>query len=270
MFYAVEIDSGSVGVFDSSDVRITPAKDSTIVASNVILTAIKDTDGIKKIVDALPTGDNTIGRVKLTDGTNVMGISSGGMGKVVLYDDVNNVALAAADGVAIPANTRGFMIMGQDADNHSHFLHIEDDGVLKVAARPPVAPAGTTEFILSVPDGSLSIGAPPVYHDAESAVIANGANLYLQSFTAGAAGDPTEKGSRVDLLWKEGAGPTYHTIDRMYVAGQSVTLVLPDTHEARDGTVLTGNGSNTRLVLRRYRLSNASQEVDGIIRGYTS
>lgn len=42
-----------------------------------VLDSIKDTDGIKKITDAvtlnsLPTGDNTVGRVKVTDGTNLM------------------------------------------------------------------------------------------------------------------------------------------------------------------------------------------------------
>ena len=37
------------------------------------LAAIKGVDGIKKIVDALPTGDNWLGRVKLGDGTNLIG-----------------------------------------------------------------------------------------------------------------------------------------------------------------------------------------------------
>lgn len=37
------------------------------------LVAIKGIDGIKKIVDALPIGDNWIGRIKLGDGTNLVG-----------------------------------------------------------------------------------------------------------------------------------------------------------------------------------------------------
>lgn len=45
-------------------------------ATETTLAAIKDTAGIKKITDALPTGDNTIGRAKVTDGTNVLGVDS--------------------------------------------------------------------------------------------------------------------------------------------------------------------------------------------------
>jgi hypothetical protein len=40
-------------------------------ATEATLASIKDTAGIKKITDALPAGDNSIGRVKLTDGTTV-------------------------------------------------------------------------------------------------------------------------------------------------------------------------------------------------------
>jgi len=41
-----------------------------------LLIALKDTDGIKKIVSALPVGDNIIGRVKLTDGTTVSAVDA--------------------------------------------------------------------------------------------------------------------------------------------------------------------------------------------------
>jgi hypothetical protein len=39
-------------------------------ATEATLAALKDVDGIKKIVDALPAGTNRIGKVYLTDGTN--------------------------------------------------------------------------------------------------------------------------------------------------------------------------------------------------------
>lgn len=63
----------------------TEAKQSTLIghvdevegkltAIDTILSNIRDTLGIKKITDALPVGDNVIGRVKLTDGTYVVSV----------------------------------------------------------------------------------------------------------------------------------------------------------------------------------------------------
>lgn len=52
---------------------INPATEDTLLTIYSVLDAIKDTAGIKKIVDALPTGDNWLGRVKLGDGTNLVG-----------------------------------------------------------------------------------------------------------------------------------------------------------------------------------------------------
>ena len=187
---------------------------------------------------------------------------------VVLYDH-NGVSVAVKDGVVIPANTPGLLVVGQDGDNHAHYMHVEGDGTLKVASRPPQPPAGSDEFVLAINEGELEISAPPAYHEDESSVIGSGDKLYLQLFTAGAAGDPSERGSRVDILWREGAGPTDHVIERMFVSGQSVTITLPDVHKTRDDTEMTGNGTNTKLVIRRYRLSNSSQQVDSVVRGYT-
>jgi hypothetical protein len=189
--------------------------------------------------------------------------------KTVLVDGVNQIELAVADAVARPANTRALLMAGVDAQDVAHLLLTDGDGVLKVANQPPKPPPGTNEFVLAIAEGTLAIDAPPAYWETESAVIGNGLNLYLQLVTAGAAGDPSERGSRVDLLWREGAGPTDHVIERIYISGQSVTITLPEVNKARDGTTLTGNGTNTKLVIRRYRLSNAEAEVDAIVRGYT-
>ena len=52
---------------NASGTTIDPSTETT-------LALIKNTDGIKKITDALPTGDNTVGQVKLTDGTNVVDV----------------------------------------------------------------------------------------------------------------------------------------------------------------------------------------------------
>lgn len=144
----------------------------------------------------------------------------------------------------------------------------DGSGALVVASRPAIPPPDTTEFVLSQDDADLEIRGNDSPDDTESAVVEDGVNLYLQTFLAGAAGDPSEKGSRVDVLWREGAGPTDHVVERLYVSGQTTTLQLSDVNKARDGTVLTGDGATTKLVIRRYRLSSSKQEVDVSVRGY--
>lgn len=49
---------------------------SKLTEIDTAVDSVKDTDGIKKITDALPTGDNWIGKTKVGDGTNVAGIVS--------------------------------------------------------------------------------------------------------------------------------------------------------------------------------------------------
>jgi hypothetical protein len=71
MFFVIEVDNDGFKVYDSAGNLIDPAKDSSVQSVLTTLAAIKDTDGIKKIVDALPVGDNGIGRVKIWDGTTV-------------------------------------------------------------------------------------------------------------------------------------------------------------------------------------------------------
>lgn len=62
----------------------TRATEATAAAIETELIDIKSTSGVKKITDALPVGDNIIGRTKITDGTDVA--------DVVVIDGVNHVA----------------------------------------------------------------------------------------------------------------------------------------------------------------------------------
>lgn len=62
-FYVVEVDNDGFKVLDSAGNVIDPAKDSSVQSLLTTLNAIKDTAGIKKIVDALPAGTNVIGKV---------------------------------------------------------------------------------------------------------------------------------------------------------------------------------------------------------------
>ena len=62
---------------------INPATEDTLSSADAwlalidtTLDAIKDTAGIKKITDALPTGDNWIGRTKVGDGSNIAALQS--------------------------------------------------------------------------------------------------------------------------------------------------------------------------------------------------
>jgi hypothetical protein len=190
-------------------------------------------------------------------------------GRIALVDGVNDLELAVADGTAIPANTRGLLLSGADAEDVARRLLCDGEGKLKVAAQPPTPPPGTTEFVLAQDEAELDVGPVPAFHETVSAAIANGEDLYLQSVSGGAAGDPSEKGSKVEVYWREGAGPTDHLIARIYLLGQTVVQTLPDVNKARDGTQLTGDGSTTKLVLRRERLSTSAAEIDGEVRGYT-
>lgn len=63
MFYIVEVDNDGFKVYDSGGTLIDPAKDSSVQSVLTSVDAIKNTDGIKKITDALPAGTNEIGKV---------------------------------------------------------------------------------------------------------------------------------------------------------------------------------------------------------------
>jgi hypothetical protein len=162
----------------------------------------------------------------------------------------------------------GLPVIARDKQNLVRRLFAEADGTLIVAAKPPSAPPGTTAFVLAA-DTPLIVGPVPNFRETVSPVIGNGLELYLQTVSAGAAGDPSENGSKVEVYWREGATPTDHLITRIYLSGQTVNEVLPNVHHSRDGTALTGNGSNTSLVIRRERLSVSAQEIDAEVRGYT-
>jgi hypothetical protein len=162
----------------------------------------------------------------------------------------------------------GIPVVAHDKQDLVRKILAEPDGALIVAAKPPSAPPGTTSFVMAA-DTPLSVGPVPTFHETVSPAIGASVGLYLQTIAAGAAGDPTENGSKVEVYWREGSTPTDHLISRIYLSGQTVNEVLPNVNEARDGTALTGNGSNTYLVIRRQRLSTAAQEIDVEVRGYT-
>jgi hypothetical protein len=189
---------------------------------------------------------------------------------VILYDAAGN-PLAVENGVAIPANTKGLLVHGKDSTGFARSIETQTDGKLVVATTLPQSPPGTTPFTFAVVEGELEVGpsgdvASP--HDSLGPIITSGHTLTIQFVTAGTVGDPSEAGSKVSVYWQT-SGPTNHLIERIYITGQTVTVQLPSASEARDGTAMVGDGTNTRLMVRRERVSTTAQEIDFVVRGYT-
>ena len=102
-------------------------------ATQETLAAIKDTDGVKKIVDALPTGDNWIGKTKIGDGTNVTDVldvagvkrlrveasqPAGELHNVVLYDSAGHPVGVVLDGTIYRLQTDSKVAKGESSLVH--------------------------------------------------------------------------------------------------------------------------------------------------------
>lgn len=182
-------------------------------------------------------------------------------GNVIVYAPGDNIAAGDAIGV-----------VGRTVQNIARWLKVDDEGRLSVTPQPPVPPPGTTPFQVAVSEAQLDVGsggqvASP--HTTLGPIIGSGVSLTLQTINAGTEGDSSENGSVVEIYWREGGGPTDHLIERIYIMGETVQITLPDVTEARDGTAFTGDGSTTRIVVVRRRLSVAALEVDFVVRGFT-
>jgi hypothetical protein len=222
----------------------------TGAATETTLASIKSTDGIKKITDPLPAGTNTIGSVKLV----------GSHGN----------ALDIQTETAVPADPHGFLVVGFDGEGYVQPLDVREDpqdgsnrlqieGKVSIVA--PAAPPNTTPVSIDNSTPLPITGTTDVYY-----AITNNKTFTVMQLIGGAEGDPTEKGTVVEIFYDDIG--TLRIIDRLYLSGQTVS-VYPNTSQARDGTALTGNAGGTkRILLRRRRLSNSAQEVDAVVRGY--
>jgi len=74
---------------------VNPATQETAAAIQSAIEAIRDTAGIKKITDALPTGANTIGKILIQDGL--------GLGYLASVDSLNRL-LVSANVIVPPAS----------------------------------------------------------------------------------------------------------------------------------------------------------------------
>lgn len=225
-FYVVEVDNDGFKIYDSAGNLIDPAKDASVTALGTILTAIKDTDGIKKIIDALPTGTNEIGKV--AQGTKAAGSAAW---PIVLYDASGNAISILSDGgvyriqtVGKLLNTSGAQI--NPATEETLALIKNTDGIKKI--------------VDALPTGSNTIGKVDQGTGGASAWLVTG---------SGGGGSTQVEGRAAD-----GASPVGNPV---LVAGQDGTLVqslLTDTQGrliiAPPGTKATLKGFNHGKVTR--------------------
>jgi len=223
--------------------------------------------------------------IRIGDGTNLVDvlndagtyrlqvaakIEAGGASQDVHPIDTNGVDLDVALDTARPANTRAFIFSGLDGSDIVRVPSITvdaEDGkhrveiVGKVSTSPPEAPAATTPVTI---DGSSPLSLSGT--DTEDWIIPNGETFTMSQLTAGSEGDPTEKGSKVEVLYVDAAS-VEHLISRVYLTGFT-TEIYPNTSQARDGTVMTGNGTTTLIRIYREHFGGGTRELDAVVRGY--
>jgi hypothetical protein len=286
----VVVNQPGVYLVDADGNVITGADGDTIGSAEALLVAGKDGTALRFVrvasdgtVRIDPTGTTTqpISAASLplpagaaTETTlatrATSAIQTDGTQRTKVTDGTNNLSTPTDGDSSTSAYGLGFF--GVTHADLFRWLLVEDDGRLVVAASPPTPPPGTTEFVLAVNESELDVGSGGDVsspHDTDSSTIGSGVTLYIQTIEAGTEGDPSEGGSKVEIYWVEGAGATEHIVDRVYSVGDTLNISLPSITTARDGTVMTGNGTNTFLRVRRTRLSGTAKEVDFAIRGYT-
>lgn len=133
----------------------------------------------------------------------------------------------------------------------------------KIKPGLPTPPAGAT--IVQVPaDDPLDVGPSPTYRNTDYP-IPDGKTLYIQQIIVGSQGDPTEAGSKVEVIYHDGSDD--HLVQRIYVAGATVFVPFDDLSIARDQAVMVG-GTGKYLRISRIRMSVSKQEIDAVLTGY--
>lgn len=141
----------------------------------------------------------------------------------------------------------------------NEFGQLQIVGTVSLAAPPP--PLASTPVAIENATPLSTTGTTTVDY-----TITNGTTFTLSSVSLGVEGDPTEKGTKLEVFYVDSGG-TPHIIERIYAAGFTVEK-FPNTNRARNGTLMVGNGVNTLIRVIRTRLSGGSLEVDGLVRGY--
>lgn len=289
MLFIVDVDNDGFKVYDSSGTLIDPAKDQSVQdlvtrlgevsatpTANTVLERLKSvwdklnsielTNGIKKIVDALPTGDNWLGRVKLGDGTNTVSVSSGGEAHVVPYDDVNNVALPIVEGTSVGATKPGTLVAGLDPSDNAKFFELDANGRIRVAAT--TEPTDLSKRVFAALEDSG--GATNMYVDGSGTAVE-------YTFDADASDDIYITQVRIvinaaDIQFKEGSGSgTFQKINaltnglKLEIRTSSTTYEL--VNFKRDEEFLAFGGNDIIDQTDTSDLLTATYDSEGVLLG---
>jgi hypothetical protein len=132
-----------------------------------------------------------------------------------------------------------------------------------VVPYPPACPPGAAEINIYA-DSPLELANTNRPHDTER-VIANDKTFKLQRVIVGAGHDPSEKGTEIELIYKDA---TEHVVARFFAENSTYVVQFGDLTKARDATSMAGNGSTFKFIVRRTRLSSSGQRVDVHVQGY--
>lgn len=252
MLFIVDVDNDGFKVYDSSGTLIDPATDAVVQAvrdrigeisatpttntlmdrvKNVlsklteidtVLDAINLTTGLKKIVDALPIGDNIIGRAKVTDGTDVLSILN--------------------EGTSVGAGVYGVMAGGLDPSDNAKWIELDADGRIRVASVSEASDPTKRVFAALEDSG----GDQNMYVDGSGTPVE-------YSFDADSTDDIYVTKIRVvinaaDIQFKDGSGSgTFHKIDaitnglKLEVRSNSTTVELANFKRDEDFLAFGGN-----------------------------
>jgi len=153
-----------------------------------------------------------------------------------------------------------------DSDGNAVSI-VDDDGEYRVSVSGKF-----TQDVLPLPPSSVPVTIvaddPLSIHGSDDSeyIISNTKVFYIQQMVAGAGGDPTENGSKVEVIYYDGVSE--HVLERFYISGFTQHIIYPDISRARDNSLMEGDGSAKKIIIRRIRLSGVSQEVDCVVRGY--
>jgi len=195
------------------------------VARETTLDAIKDTDGIKKITDALPAGDNSIGRVRVRDaGGDQLEVETGAA-RATLYDQSGN-----AVGVALDGSTYRLTVQAK-------LRKPDDSGHMGDAANPVrVDPTGTTTQPISATSLPLPTGASTEASLAAQSLVDNAA------FT-----DGTTRVQPVGFIFDEVAGTALTENDaaaaRIDTKRAQIYVLEDETTRGRRLTITAANAA---------------------------
>lgn len=143
-FRIVEVDNDGFKVYDSGGTLIDPAEDSSVQSVLSALEDIRDTDGIKKIIDALPAGTNEIGKV--AQGTKA---AANAAWPIYLVDSSGNILGVVLDGSVYRLQVQAKIARASDGTyinpaTEDTLDAIKDtDGIKKIT---DALPAGTNEI----------------------------------------------------------------------------------------------------------------------------